>query len=153
MRGETLFDANNTCWAAASSHTARENEDVREDDNDWQPRSHLHADDVVEIMEARISETSVSGLLATGGWIIMGVLTQTSQRDDATIPNFLYHNDTHIADTIGVNLGQTRLEFLPYCQILRTNTTAVRRIIDKIMTIRMDPPNDPSWRTTHSGCD
>ena len=72
----------------------------------------------------------------------MGILTQTSQRDGATIPNFLHHNDIHIADTIGVDLGQTRFEFLPYCQILRTNVTEVKRIIDKIMVIKMDSPSD-----------
>ena len=102
--------------------TVRENALVREDANDCQQHSHLYADDVVEIIDVRISETSVSGLLSAGGWIPMGVLTQTSQRDDANIPYFLQYNETHIADTIGVDLGQTRLEFLPYCQITHGQT-------------------------------
>ena len=142
VRSESIFDVNNTEWAAASSQTVRENAVVREDDNDCQSHSHLYADDVVEIIDVRISETSVSGMLTTGGWILMGVLTQTSQKDDANIPYFLHYNDTHVADTIGVDLGQTRLEFLPYCQILRTNITAVSRIVDKIMTVKSDQQSE-----------
>ena len=146
VRGESLFHENNVEWTANNTETVRENALTREDDEDCQSHSHLHADDVVEIVDVRICETVVCGMLSVGGWIPMGVITETSQKDDSSIPNFLHYDDTHIANAVSVDLGQTRLEFLPYCQVLRTNTAAVDRVTERIMKISTGPRSTSGGR-------
>ena len=139
VRGESLFRRNNNVgWTANISETVRENALTREDDDDCQSHSHLHADDVVEIVDVRICETSrVLECCQQGDGSRWVSITETSQKDDSSIPNFLHYDDTHIAETPLASTWDKHVSsFCHTARCSRTNTAAVDRVTERIMTIK-----------------